>query len=175
MESSRSSAEVAELGCPAASHLVAVVVHGHQAVQVEDVAALDQFPHEVRLDGWLGPLVARGGREPLHADGAVLCQREGQGSGGWVLLGCPALTQGPAPSPGPGCHPLFGDRAEPHRAVGYPCTWHCVCPAHPRAKLPRTPWRSHAARTSSGGCRTFCRYFFSTSSGVLPVGERVKG
>lgn len=28
------------------------------------------------------------------------------------------------------------------------------------------------AVTSSGGCRTFCRYFFSTSSGVLPVGTR---
>ena len=24
--------------------------------------------------------------------------------------------------------------------------------------------------TSSGGCRTFCRYFFNTSSGVFPVG-----
>lgn len=31
--------------------------------------------------------------------------------------------------------PLFGDRAEPHRAAGYSCTWHCMCPAHPGAKL----------------------------------------
>lgn len=41
--------------------------------------------------------------------------------------------------------------------------------AHPRAK---PPWHSPAARTSSGGCRTFCRYFFSTSSGVLPAGQQ---
>lgn len=46
--------------------------------------------------------------------------------------------------------------------------------AHPRAKLlpGQSPPGRPAARTSSGGCRTFCRYFFSTSSGVLPAGQR---
>lgn len=60
----------------AALHLVAVVVHGDQAVEVEDVATFHQLPHQVRLDGRLGSLVAGGGREALHADGAVLRRRK---------------------------------------------------------------------------------------------------
>lgn len=34
---------------------------------------------------------------------------------------------------------------------------------------------SNTARTSSGGLLTFCRYFFTTSSGVLPADRKVKG
>jgi len=82
-----SSAQAAKPGAQAspgaaASHLVAVVVHGDQAVKVEDMAAFHQLPHQVRLDGRLRSLVARGCREALHADGAVLCGRGGDGSDG---------------------------------------------------------------------------------------------
>lgn len=54
------------------THLVAVVVHGNQAVGVVDVAASGQLSHQVRLDRGLRALVAGGGREALHADGTVL-------------------------------------------------------------------------------------------------------
>lgn len=42
----------------AGTHLVAIVVHGNQAVDVVDVAASGQLSHQVRLDGWLRALVA---------------------------------------------------------------------------------------------------------------------
>ena len=44
-----------------------------------DVAAPGQLAHQVRLDRRLGALVARLGREALHADGAVLGQERGRG------------------------------------------------------------------------------------------------
>lgn len=56
----------------AGTHLVAIVVHGNQAVDVVDVAASGQLSHQVRLDCWLWALVARGSCEALHTDGAVL-------------------------------------------------------------------------------------------------------
>lgn len=62
----------------AGTHLVAVVVHGDQAVDVEDVAASGQLAHQVRLDRRLRILVARGGCEALHTDGAVLGGGRGQ-------------------------------------------------------------------------------------------------
>lgn len=52
--------------------LVTIVVHGHQAVDVVDVATPGQLPHQVRLDCRLWALVARRGCEALHTDGAVL-------------------------------------------------------------------------------------------------------
>lgn len=52
--------------------LVPIVVHGDQAVDVVDVAAPGQLSYQVRLDRGLWALVARGSREALHADGAVL-------------------------------------------------------------------------------------------------------
>lgn len=127
------------------------------------MAALDQLPHEVGLDGRLGPLVARGGREPLHADGAVLCRRGGQGSEGWVLVGCPAPTQGPAPTPGPGGHPAGAAHAAhspssgtgqshagrwqiPARGVARAPSRSSQGKASPRAKPPGTPRRSHLIR-----------------------------
>lgn len=42
----------------AGTHLVAIVVHGNQAVDVVDVAASGQLSHQVRLDCWLRALVA---------------------------------------------------------------------------------------------------------------------
>lgn len=111
------------------------------------------------------------------------------------LMSCPARAQGPAPIPGavlspratagPGqhvhaaCSPSLeedGDRAEPrgwwetsvrHRGIaGVPSP-------SSQSKVPRRhPSTTPAALTSSGGCRTFCRYFFSTSSGLLPEGEQ---
>lgn len=54
------------------TNLVAIVVHGNQAVDVVDVAASGQFSHQVRLDCRLQALVARGGCEALHTDGAIL-------------------------------------------------------------------------------------------------------
>lgn len=42
----------------AGTHLVAVVVHGNQAVDVVDVAAPGQLSHQVRLDCRLRALVA---------------------------------------------------------------------------------------------------------------------
>lgn len=55
-----------------ATYLVPIVVHGHQAVEVIDVAALGQLAHQVWFDSWLGTLVAGRGREAFHTDGAVL-------------------------------------------------------------------------------------------------------
>lgn len=52
--------------------LVAIVVHGNQAVDVVDMAASGQLSHQIRLDGWLWALVTRVGCEPFHADGAIL-------------------------------------------------------------------------------------------------------
>lgn len=54
------------------TNLVAIVVHGHQAVDVVDVATPGQLPHQVRLDCRLWALVARRGCEALHTDGTVL-------------------------------------------------------------------------------------------------------
>lgn len=51
------SAEVA-VAPQAGTHLVAIVVHGNQAVDVVDVAASGQLSHQVRLDRWLRALVA---------------------------------------------------------------------------------------------------------------------
>lgn len=111
------------------------------------------------------------------------------------LMSCPAPAQGPAPIPGavlspqatagPGQHVHaahspslegYGDRAETwgwwetpvrHRGIA------CVPSPSSQSKAPRRrPSTTPAALTSSGGCRTFCRYFFSTSSGVLPEGEQ---
>lgn len=46
-------------GAPRArANLVAVVVHGDQAVDVVDVAASGQLAHQLRLDRWLQALVA---------------------------------------------------------------------------------------------------------------------
>lgn len=56
----------------AGTNLVAIVVHGDHTIDVVDVAASGQLSHQVRLDCWLQALVARGGREALHTDGAVL-------------------------------------------------------------------------------------------------------
>lgn len=76
----------------AVSHLVAVVVHGHQALQVVLVAALRQAAHR-RLGAAPrrhtaaaharahGALVARGARQRLHADGAVLEMERREGNG----------------------------------------------------------------------------------------------
>lgn len=123
---------MAELGLPRRpqplSHLVAIVVHGHQAVEVEDVVALDQLSHEVRFDSRLGPLVARGGREAFHADGAVLCQREGQPSEGWAALLSPRAQHPPLgravtlqgtgwwdiPTRGTGCVPSHSSQGKAH-------------------------------------------------------------
>lgn len=56
----------------AGTNLVAIVVHGDQTVDVVDVAASGQLSHQLRLDRWLQALVAGGGGEALHTDGAVL-------------------------------------------------------------------------------------------------------
>lgn len=63
---------------PADTNLVPIVVHGHQAVDVVDVATPGQLPHQVRLDCRLWALVARRGREALHTDGTVLEDGEQQ-------------------------------------------------------------------------------------------------
>lgn len=78
----------------AGTHLVAVVVHGDQAVDVEDVAASGQLAHQVRLDRRLRILVAGGGCEALHADGAVL--QGGRGQSREAISAHPA-RQAPAP------------------------------------------------------------------------------
>lgn len=61
---------------PMDTNLVPIVVHGHQAVDVVDVATSGQLPHQVRLDCRLRALVARGGCETFHADGTVLVDEE---------------------------------------------------------------------------------------------------
>lgn len=106
------------------------------------------------------------GRTGIRGMGAagLPCSHPGTGTQPWARLSPPLWGQGRATQ---------GSGISLHVAFCVSCS--SQGKAHPRAKPPRTPWRSRAARTSSGGCRTFCRYFFSTSSGVLPVGERVKG
>lgn len=59
--------------------LVPIVVHGHQAVDVVDVATPRQLSNQVRLDCRLWALVARGGCEALHTDGTILANAEQTG------------------------------------------------------------------------------------------------
>lgn len=56
------------------THLIAIVVHGHQAQQMVHVAALAKFAHQLRLEAFVlqDAFVTRGHDQPLHADGAVL-------------------------------------------------------------------------------------------------------
>lgn len=114
----------------AALHLVAVVVHGDQAVEVEDVAAFHQLPHQVGLDSRLGSLVARGCREALHADGAVLHGRRGEGSGGWMqpepCRGC-GVDELPCSYPGTSTH-LWCHAVTLGHHRGWPT---CACSTQP--------------------------------------------
>ena len=61
-------------GALEAAVLVAVVVHGHQAQQMVQVAALAKLADQLWLDALVTQqaLVARRRHQPLHADGAVL-------------------------------------------------------------------------------------------------------
>ena len=100
------------------------------------------------------------------------------------LMSCPALAH-PGPPQGP-ANACTQHTAPLRRGTGtgqsHEGRWETPAqrrgiahvPSHPsQSKAPRGHTSAiPAARTSSGGCRTFCRYFFSTSSGVLPVGEQ---
>lgn len=59
---------------PARTHLIAIVVHGHQAQQMVHVPALAKLAHQLWLDAFVlqDAFVARRHDQPLHADGTVL-------------------------------------------------------------------------------------------------------
>lgn len=135
----------------AAPYLVAVVVHGHQAVEVEDVATFCQLPHQVGLDSGLGALVAGGCREALHADGAVLRGR-GEGSDrqkdrqtslsqqcqdmGPMLLVSP-LDQPPHPGEGREPVPISPDSSHIKMPPGHPIqTPNSPCCSHLIGRMP---------------------------------------
>lgn len=61
-------------GRPAFTHLVAIVVHGHQAEQMVHVPTLAKLAHQLGLEAPVlqDAFIARGHDQPLHADGAVL-------------------------------------------------------------------------------------------------------
>lgn len=56
------------------THLIAIVVHGHQAQQMVHVPTLAKFAHQLRLEAFVlqDAFVAWGHDQPLHADGTVL-------------------------------------------------------------------------------------------------------
>lgn len=63
-------------GSQAFTHLIAIVVHGHQAQQMVHVTTFAKFAHQFWLDAFLlqDAFVARRHYKPLHADGTVLEQ-----------------------------------------------------------------------------------------------------
>lgn len=63
-------------GSQAFTHLIAIVVHGHQAQQMVHVTTFAKFAHQLWLDAFVlqDAFIARRHRQPLHADGAVLEQ-----------------------------------------------------------------------------------------------------
>lgn len=65
-------------GSPAFPHLVAIVVHGHQAQQMVHVAALAKLAHQLGLEAFVlqDAFIAGGHEQPLHADGAILKEPE---------------------------------------------------------------------------------------------------
>lgn len=83
-----------QCGSAALTHLIAVVVHGHQAQQMVHVAALAKFAHQLWLDAFVlqDAFVSRRHGQPLHADGAVLEIAERNPSSAAVPHGCVFAT-----------------------------------------------------------------------------------
>ena len=65
---------ITAFGSQALTHLIAIVVHGHQAQQMVHVPALAKFAHQLWLDAFVlqDAFIAWWHDQPLHADGTVL-------------------------------------------------------------------------------------------------------
>ena len=61
-------------GSEAFTHLIAIVVHGHQAQQMVHVPTLAKFAYQLWLDAFVlqDAFIARRHDQPLHADGTIL-------------------------------------------------------------------------------------------------------
>lgn len=61
-------------GFAAFTHLIAIVVHSHQAQQMVHVPTLAKFAHQLWLDAFVlqDAFVSWRHDQPLHADGTVL-------------------------------------------------------------------------------------------------------
>lgn len=61
-------------GSPSFTHLIAIVVHSHQAQQMVHVPTLAKFAHQLWLDAFVlqDAFVAWWHDQPFHADGTVL-------------------------------------------------------------------------------------------------------
>lgn len=137
------------------AHLVAVVVHGHEAQQVVHVPTFAQLAHQLWLDAAVtqDALVARGGDQPLHADGAVLGGARGSPHGGHTRFCAHALPSRHAGSPHPEGSSLSGCSDAPH-PLGSCLPWIGVSvrqPPSPPAKPSLPPPASSMGTVTGGG------------------------